>query len=136
MLMTCTGGDGLMANKVGRPAFAVTETVCEQAMELASKGLTLNQISRVLGIATGTLCAKKVQYPELEEAIKTGRAMGVGHVSNALYQNAMDGNVTAQIFYLKNRAPDEWKDRREETLTFGEGGLPLNINVIFKHAGD
>jgi hypothetical protein len=31
-------------------------------------------------------------------------------VENSLYQMALDGNVTAAIFYLKNRRPDRWRD--------------------------
>jgi hypothetical protein len=27
-----------------------------------------------------------------------------------LYRNALAGNVTAQIFWLKNRRPSEWRD--------------------------
>jgi len=27
------------------------------------------------------------------------------------------GNVTAQIFYLKNRRPDKWKDKPEQVET-------------------
>ena len=31
-------------------------------------------------------------------------------VENSLYQNAIAGNVTAEIFWLKNRRPDRWRD--------------------------
>ena len=37
-------------------------------------------------------------------------------VEDALFSNAVKGNVTAQIFWLKNRAPDRWKDRYEQQL--------------------
>jgi ribosomal protein L16 Arg81 hydroxylase len=33
-------------------------------------------------------------------------------VEDALYKNAIEGNVTAQIFYLTNRNSDRWKDKR------------------------
>ena len=32
-------------------------------------------------------------------------------VENALLKNALDGNITAQIFWLKNRKPKQWKDK-------------------------
>ncbi len=95
------------------PRFPITEEVCKQAEALAGQGLTIKQIARALGIHYDTLYVKKRDNPELDLAIKTGRAKGIASVSNALFQNAMQGNVTAQIFYLKNRAPDEWKDRQE-----------------------
>ena len=31
---------------------------------------------------------------------------------DALYKNVIKGNVVAQIFWLKNRAQDRWKDRQ------------------------
>lgn len=34
-------------------------------------------------------------------------------VEDALYASALKGNVVAQIFWLKNRASDRWKDVKE-----------------------
>lgn len=83
---------------------------------LASRGLTLEQISNSLGIATSTLCLRKSEEAELSEAIKRGRATGIKMVSNALFESAMSGNVAAQIFFLKNRAPEEWRDKVDITV--------------------
>jgi hypothetical protein len=33
-------------------------------------------------------------------------------VEDALYKSALGGNVTAQMFFLMNRDPDTWKDKR------------------------
>ena len=35
-------------------------------------------------------------------------------VENALYEAAVGGNVTAMIFWLKNRLKGEWKDKPVE----------------------
>lgn len=35
------------------------------------------------------------------------------NVESALYKNALEGNVTAQIFYLKNKRPEVFQDRRQ-----------------------
>ena len=35
---------------------------------------------------------------------------GVGTITNALFDSAVKGSVPAQIFYLKNRDPDNWAD--------------------------
>ena len=45
-------------------------------------------------------------------------------VEDALYSNALKGNVIAEIFWLKNRASDRWKDKTEQSL---EGGLDITI---------
>jgi len=78
---------------------------------LASRGLSLSQISDSIGIATSTLCLRKNEDVELSEAINRGRAAGIKMVTNALFESAMAGNVAAQIFFLKNRAPEEWRDK-------------------------
>ena len=84
------------------PRFPITEQVIAQTETLAAQGLTVEQIARALGIHVGTLYVKKNDHPELDEAIKNGRAKGIAKVSNALFQKAIQGDTTAQIFYLKN----------------------------------
>jgi hypothetical protein len=81
-----------------------------QVEHLASRGLTLEQIALSLGIAVSTLYKRKKEELEVSEAIKRGQASGIKEVSNALFENATGGNTVAQIFYLKNRAPDDWRD--------------------------
>ena len=46
-------------------------------------------------------------------------------VEDALYATALGGNVGAQIFWLKNRAKDRWKDKFEYDV-------PEDINVKVK----
>ena len=65
-----------------------------------------------MGIAQNTLIEKKREYPEFLRAIKAGQARGIAKIANALFQQAIEGNTTAQIFYLKARA--KWNDRPEE----------------------
>ena len=43
-------------------------------------------------------------------ALKRGREASDERVVDSLYKNALGGNVTAQIFWLKNRRPDQWRD--------------------------
>ena len=59
--------------------------------------------SRFLGISESTLYGKQSQYTEFMDAIKKGRAEGLSKVSNALFEKATQGNVTAMINYLKVR---------------------------------
>ena len=42
-------------------------------------------------------------------------------MENALYKNAIDGNITAQIFWLKNRKPDKWREKPVETTDKDDG---------------
>lgn len=54
-------------------------------------------------------------------------------VEDALYSNAIKGNVTAQIFWLKNRAKERWSDRFEH-LEEIKGELEVNIDLDKKLA--
>lgn len=109
---------------MGRPAFEITEDVLKQAEAYASQGLTKKQIARVLGICYDTLNEKQKEFPEFSEAIKRGQAKGIAKISNALFTNASDGNTVAQIFYLKNRAPKQWRDKLDHEHS-GKGGGPI-----------
>ena len=38
----------------------------------------------------------------------------MGKVENALYASAIQGNLGAQVFYLKNRSGGKWRDKTEQ----------------------
>ena len=100
----------------GRPAWIPTDSICEQAREMASRGLTVSQISDCLGISESTLYGKQNEYKEFMDAIKKGRAEGLHSVSNALFEKATQGNVTAMIYYLKVRDRANWGENQPEPL--------------------
>ncbi len=81
----------------------------DEVEKLASHGLTYDQIAAKLGIGSSTLYKKKRELIEFTEAIKKGKASGIGRVANKLFDMAMEGNVTAAIFLLKARAG--WRDQ-------------------------
>lgn len=100
---------------------------------LYREGWTLAAIANFLGISERTLCNYKNQYPELAEALKRGNDDAVYAVENALLRSALGytyeeeellkngvvatvqkyakPNVNAQIFFLKNRAKNRWRDK-------------------------
>lgn len=105
----------------------------------ARDGLTLQEIADNLGIALSTLCNYKNQYPELNEALKKGVDESLYTVENALFKAACGyyyteeemtkngniveltkyakPNITACIFYLKNKAPNgKWRDKQEHDI--------------------
>ena len=94
----------------------------EQAETLAGQGLSKREIAYCMGMGETTLYAKQKKDPKFLQALKRGRAKGLETITNALYETGKGGNVTAQIFYLKNRAPDKWSDRKETQITGKDGG--------------
>ena len=104
----------------------------------AGDGLTDEQIADNMGINVGTLYRWKLMYSEICEALKKGKDVVDVQVENALLKRALgyrytetmveqsdDGrkiretvkevvpDTTAQIFWLKNRRPDLWRDHKD-----------------------
>ena len=108
-----------MANKTkknpkgsGRKRIDIKPETVEQ---LAAQGLGPTQIARALGVSWGVIDRNRKRSKEFNEALEVGRAKGLAKVTNSLFKSANDCNVTAQIFYLKNRDEKNWRDRVETT---------------------
>lgn len=113
----------------------------------ARDGLTDAQVANNMGIAYSTFREWIEKFPAISAALKRGKAPVDIEVENALLKRAMgydyeetvteiykgEGGVerqhirklkkhlppdtTAQIFWLKNRRPDKWRDRRVDDVT-------------------
>lgn len=81
----------------------------------ARDGLTEEQISHNMDISRSTLKDWKLKYPAISATLKKGKEVVDYRVENALLSAALEGNTTAQIFWLKNRRPDKWRDKPEES---------------------
>lgn len=103
----------------------------------ARDGLTDEQIATNIGITAKTLYDWKKKYSNICEALKRGKDVVDRQVENSLLRRALgyeyeevkkkfEGgvitektvtkkevipDVTAQIFWLKNRKPDKWRDK-------------------------
>ena len=102
---------------------------------MARNGLTQQQIANNLGISIDTLIENKKKYSEFNNALKKGKEVIDFEVENALLKRALGyeyeeetyengiltkkvkkhvaPDTTAQIFWLKNRKPNTWKDKVE-----------------------
>ena len=118
----------------------------------ARDGLTDEQIAHNMGISVATLYNWKNEHLEILESLKRGKEVVDRMVENALLKRALgyeyeevsekfEGGVlterkvtkkqvtpetTAQIFWLKNRKPIDWRDKRnsddiEDTSTVDDG---------------
>lgn len=84
----------------------------------ARDGLTFEQIANNIGINVVTLREWRKKEPTISTALKKGREVVDYEVENALLKSALEGNTTAQIFWLKNRRKMQWRDKVEyETNT-------------------
>jgi len=126
----------------------------ERVESVAAMGGTNEQIASALGVSPTTLRNIRKRDKAVDEAIARGKDKADLQVVAALYKKAvgydgldrqnnkvwMAGDTTAMIFWLKNRRPLEWKDRKD----FGLGNVPdadgkaqaLLIKVIHTKNGD
>lgn len=86
----------------------------------ARDGLTDEQIAHNMGIAVSTLYEWKNKFSEISDTLKKGKEVVDYQIENALRDSALSGNVTAQIFWLKNRRPDKWRDKPVEDNNINE----------------
>ena len=111
---------------------------------LAREGAKVYEICKVLGVSRNTFHKWRKENPDIDKAIERGKMVADYKVENALLKNALGyeytesmidakgnkkltkkkapPNVIAQIFWLKNRRPDKWKDQVENEIT---GAVPV-----------
>lgn len=105
----------------------------------ARDGLTDEQIAENIGISRSTLNSWKAKYPDVSDTLKKGKDVVDRQVENALLKRALGyeytevtkeyvpdvgkmtvtkevtkqviPDTTAQIFWLKNRKPGDWRDK-------------------------
>lgn len=105
----------------------------------ARDGLTDEQIAENIGISRSTLNNWKDKYPDISDTLKKGKDVVDRQVENALLKRALGyeytevtkeyvpdvgkmtvtkevtkqviPDTTAQIFWLKNRKPGDWRDK-------------------------
>lgn len=97
--------------KAGRPRTELDE---RQVIELETLAAVMNQeqIADYMGIPARTLREIMSRDDSISAAYKRGRARAVGTVGQSLLRSATEGNITAQIFYLKTQAG--WRENTQE----------------------
>jgi len=93
----------------------------DQLRKWAGQGLTKAEIAHNMGVSRDAFCDWRKKSSLIVDALKKGEEDAIDKVENALFSAACSGNITAQIFFLKNRRPDAWKDKRDTEIS-GAGG--------------
>lgn len=126
------------------------------AAKLALEGKIDTQIAEILGVSNATVYNWKNQFPAFLEALKLSkdivdakvakslfdRAMGYSHPEEKIFYDSKSGDVvvhettkqyapdpTSMIFWLKNRQPDEWRDKREVDHTVA-GNIEVKVSKL------
>lgn len=128
----------LTAKHVGGRPSKFRPVYVEQARKLALLGMTDKEMANFFEVSESTLHLWKKEHPEFSESLKAGKDAADTSVAASLYQSAIGGgtvtevreevddegkvirkkavkelpaNVTAQIFWLKNRQPQRWREK-------------------------
>ena len=104
----------------GRPKFSISDDQKERIGNLA-KTLTQEQIADFLGISRRTFIEMLNRDEELSAQYKKGKSQAIAGVGQHLLKNCADGNVAAQIFFLKTQAGWSEQDivKHQHTGDFG-----------------
>jgi len=95
----------------GRPPAFTAEKQAEYLAEIRD-GAGRDLAAHNVGVAPNTVRSHRARFPEYEAEIIAAESVRNQKAVNALFANVMGGNVTAQIFWVTNRIPDEWQDKR------------------------
>jgi|TARA_B100000530_G_C15647513_1_gene364850 hypothetical protein len=96
--------------KTGPKPRKITTQLLEQIEFQASRGLSQQQVCHALGFSETWWYDAKQKNSEISDSFKRGQAKGLAEVSNAIYEQALNGSTGAACFFLKNRDPDRWSD--------------------------
>ena len=102
-----------MENNAGRPEYKKTDEDAKNVEALTIAGVPQKLVSKILKISEPTL--RKHYRDELD----TSKAKANAVISQSLFKLAREGNVTAQIFWLKTQAG--WKETNHVELTGKDG---------------
>lgn len=94
----------------------------------ARDGLKDEDIAHNMGITRKTLYEWIKKYGDICDTLKKGKEIVDYQVENAILKEALKGNVTACIFWLKNRRPDKWREQPKETPA--EADIPKFLDDI------
>ena len=126
----------------------LTDEGLNKIKDWAVEGKTNQEIASKMGIGASTLYEWLNKHPEIVEALKVSKEVVDDQVEDTLLKRALgyltietrtetyrDGSikvitttkeilpdVTAQIFWLKNRRRDQWRDRQDLEHTGKDGG--------------
>jgi hypothetical protein len=110
----------------GRPSSYDPE-FADRVIPFMADGYSLTAFAGEIGVSRQTIYNWAERHPEFLDAVKTGEAASQlwWERRNRGFAETGEGNATAIIFGLKNRAAEDWCDKRDINLS---GNFTVVIN--------
>lgn len=114
-----------MKNKGGRPKKTLTAEQLNE-VEILARVLSIEHIADYFCMSKTTFYEIGKRQPEVFERYKSGKAKAIFKIGNSLIQDALNGNVSAKMFYLKTQAG--WRETANIDLG-NRDDKPLRITM-------
>ncbi len=102
----------------------------EEIKDWVRNGATDKEVAERLGISETSFYEFKKEFSEFSESLKKNKEICDAEVESALHKAALGGNITAIIFWLKNRRPDKWREKPADGYGGDkENGGSVTINI-------
>ena len=142
--------------KLGRPS-KYKEEYAEQARKLCLLGATDAKLADFFEVDEATINRWKHDFPEFCKSLKAGKMQADAEVAESLFNRARgyvapdldikmyEGQIietpymkhyppdaTSMIFWLKNRQPDLWREKREAVEVNDDNEITINVVRVSK----
>ena len=142
--------------KQGRPS-KYKEEYAEQARKLCLLGATDAKLADFFEVDEATINRWKHDFPEFCKSLKAGKMQADAEIAESLFNRAKgyvapdldikmyDGQIietpymkhyppdaTSMIFWLKNRQPDLWREKREAVEVNDDNEITINVVRVSK----
>lgn len=112
---------------MAKPRTELTDKQAAQVEALAAY-LSKQQIADYLGVSRPTFDAILERDDLVSLHYKKGKAKAIANVAQGLVKQAIEGNMTAAIFYLKTQAG--WKETQVVDNTSSDGSMKPVFNIV------
>ena len=96
-----------------------------QVEAMAGTGVTNEMIADYMGVSRTTWFDIKARQPEVMDAYMRGKAKTGAKVGQTIVKAALEGNMTAAIFYAKTQM--HWREKSEIDVTSSDGSLTPTV---------
>ena len=96
----------------------VNEDFTRKVKKYVDDGLSDSQIASLLCITPTAFRTLVKTNKNLGDIVRYNRVQNIKRISDVLYTRALDGDVKAIMFFLKNRDPDNWHDQPDRFTKF------------------